>query len=208
MSASRWFLLVSFVVFMVASLRLIFQLLSATRSKPLSAPKGKPTVAVFYSLTGAMLPWKKESAYHHWSVYTLGVAYHIGVFLGFAWLIVLVADFRLPPVMMSASGVLLALASVCGFALLIRRIASPKLRYFSSADDYFSNILVTGFQALTAVSLISGGVMPGLLVYAGMLLLYIPLGKLRHALYFVSARVYLGRFYGWRGVWPARNDSV
>jgi len=39
-------------------------------------------------------------------------------------------------------------------------------------------------------------------VTAALLLLYIPVGKLRHLVYFFAARYQLGYFYGWRGSWP------
>jgi hypothetical protein len=29
-----------------------------------------------------------------------------------------------------------------------------------------------------------------------------PLGKLRHVVYYFAARYHLGFFYGWRNVWP------
>jgi len=35
-----------------------------------------------------------------------------------------------------------------------------------------------------------------------LLFLYMPLGKLRHAVYYFAARYHLGFFYGWRNVWP------
>jgi nitrate reductase gamma subunit len=38
-----------------------------------------------------------------------------------------------------------------------------------------------------------------------LLMLYVPVGKLRHLLYFFAARYHLGFFYGRRGVWPSGN---
>jgi hypothetical protein len=179
--------------------------MSAGDRKPLAASKGTVSGAVLYSLTGAMLPWKKESARRHTAVYILGVGYHLGVFLGFTWLIAFLLDADVPQVVRSLSAGLLALTALCGLALLVRRVADPKLRYFSNPDDYVSNIMVTTFQAVTAAGLIRSDLIPGIFISAGILLLYIPLGKLRHAIYFVLARVYLGQFYGRRGVWPVRN---
>jgi hypothetical protein len=43
-----------------------------------------------------------------------------------------------------------------------------------------------------------------------LLMLYIPIGKLRHTVYFFAARYHLGYFFGWRGVWPPaklKNDG-
>jgi len=155
-----------------------------------------------------MLPWKKESARLHPAVYILGVAYHGGTFLGFFWLVVLFVRAGLPPVTASVSVALLALTALAGLILLARRALNPNLRHFSSPDDYFSNILVTGFQALAAGVLAKAVPTGPLFVYAGLLLVYIPVGKLRHALYFGLARYYLGLFYGRRGVWPCESSRT
>jgi uncharacterized membrane protein YphA (DoxX/SURF4 family) len=77
------------------------------------------------------------------------------------------------------------------------------LRELSNPDDYISNILVTAFQILMGLALAFGSKFtPCLFLAAGLLLLYIPLGKLKHLLYFFAARWQLGLFYGSRGVWP------
>ena len=103
---------------------------------------------------------------------------------------------------------LLALSCVCGLALLVKRVVTPAMRYFSNPDDYFSNIIATGFVALTAAALRYETAAPALFVYAGVLFLYIPVGKLRHAIYFALARIYLGLFYGRRGVWPRKDKKT
>lgn len=209
MSGAQWFSLAGFTVLVIASLYLARQAASGIRTKDKAAGRGSPAPAVAYSLTAAMLPWKKESARLHRPVYTLGILYHMGGFLSFLWLAIIFfgLDAGLPPIVRTASAGLLALAALCGLALLTRRITDRKLRHFSTPDDYFSNLLVTGFQVLTAASLIYERVVPGLYIYAGLLMMYIPLGKLRHAIYFVFARTYLGIFYGRRGVWPPRSKQ-
>ena len=79
-----------------------------------------------------------------------------------------------------------------------------ELRSLSNPDDYISNLLVDLFQLSTAFVLLSPG--DELIYYlsATVLLLYFPLGKLRHAVYFFAARYHLGLFYGWRNVWPPK----
>jgi hypothetical protein len=76
------------------------------------------------------------------------------------------------------------------------------MRRLSNGDDFLSNLLVTVFQILTLFSLWIPGMIPFYFIYSGILFVYIPLGKLRHLLYFFAARFYLGWFYGKRGVWP------
>ena len=76
-------------------------------------------------------------------------------------------------------------------------------------DDYISNILISTFQLFTMFYLLAPGCccMPtAYYVICILLFLYFPLGKLRHLVYYFSARYHLGFFYGWRNVWPKNED--
>jgi hypothetical protein len=104
----------------------------------------------------------------------------------------------------------LCVSAGSGIAILIKRIAKKELRALSNPDDFISNFLVTLFQIITLAVLIypiiQSSNLPILLpsyylIYA-ILMLYIPVGKLRHTLYFFAARYHLGYFFGWRGIWP------
>ena len=205
MSVFHWLLLAGFAVFAVVSADLLRKAVSAWRGYDPTAAKGKPGSGALYSLTGAMLPWKKESARLYPASYVLGVLYHAGSFLSFFWLVVLFFGVGMPPLLVSASVVFISATALCGLALLVKRIANPDLRYFSSPDDYFSNVLVTGWQVLVATALLFDNLTPALLVWSCALFLYIPVGKLRHVVYFIPARVYLGIFYGRRGAWPVKK---
>lgn len=207
MTGARWFLLSTFGVGVILALRMVYLVSPCRQSTDLADPKGETLPALLYSLTWAMAPWKKESARLHRGVYTLGVAYHVGIFLSFFWLAALFIGLRLPEPLRDLSTAYLALAALCGLVLLLRRIVSPDLRYFSGPDDYFSTCLATGFLALAALSLQYPGTSRGFFIYAGLLLLYLPFGKLRHAIYFIPARLYLGLFYGRRGVWPSKGKG-
>lgn len=199
MSAARWVLLAGLAVFLVTALR---SLAGAARARgDLAVPKGKASAGIAYSFTGGMAPWKKESAKRHPAVYALGVAYHLGTFLAFIWLAFVATGVSLPAVLRPLSAALLGATALAGLVLLMRRIADSNLRYFSSPDDYFANAVVTGFHVLAAAALVRPGATGALLVYGGLLLAYIPVGKLKHSIYFGPARYYLGLFYGRRGVW-------
>jgi hypothetical protein len=193
---------------MIVALRMVYRALLCRRTRDLAEPRGSTSPAVLYSLTAAMAPWKKESARLHPGIYTLGVVYHMGIFLGFLWLVMLFAGLRLPELVIDPATVIFACAALCGIVLLARRVASADLRYISGPDDYFSNCFVTGFLVLAALSLQHPGTVKAFFVYAGLVFLYIPVGKLRHAIYFVPARLYLGLFYGRRGVWPANRKGA
>lgn len=202
MSGAQWFLLACFVVFGGGTWYRLNRAFPRPGSDSLATGRGKIPPAVLYSLTAAMMPWKKETASLHLPSYALGIAYHAGIFLSFLWLILLSFRVNAPKPAVTASVVILGVSALSGITLLVKRAATPAMRYISNPDDYFSNLMATGFVALSAAALVSGGAIPALFVYAGILLLYVPVGKLRHAIYFGLARVYLGLFYGRRGVWP------
>jgi nitrate reductase gamma subunit len=213
------FLLVSLGVCVVGSAWQVAQVVAAGGLGDNAARRGSPVAGVLYSATLAMLPWKKESARLHPISYVLGVIYHLGTFLGFFWLAALalgagaaVSDPGTGALASTAgnpwawfarlSAVALGLAAIAGLALLVKRVVTPALRYYSSPDDYFSNALVTTFQVVGALSLLRAGLAPVLFVVGGAVLIYLPFGKLRHAVYYLPVRILLGLFYGRRGVWP------
>jgi hypothetical protein len=167
-----------------------------------SQPKQPNSAGVAYSYTVAMSPAKKESAFLHYPTYVAGIIYHIGTFLSLIWIVVHVIKINIPDFIITVSFIFLILSSLCGAGIFIKRIVKPQMRSTSTPDDYFSNILVTVFQIISAAALSRAEVVPSLIGYTGILLFYIPVSKLRHAMYFFFARYFLGIFYGKRGVWP------
>jgi hypothetical protein len=207
MSAERWILLSSFAVSAAAALYYsLGAILSPRRGDP-AETRGDVLRAVAYSFTGAMSPLKKESARRHVPTYVLGLLFHAGVFVALAWVVVFFFGISVPLVVATLSVPLLAVTSLAGVVLFVKRITRRKLRYFSTPDDYFSNVLVVGFEAMTLATLVDVDLIPALLLYASALFLYVPLGKLRHAIYFGLARVYLGLFFGKRGVWGSKKGE-
>jgi hypothetical protein len=200
-------LLASFGVFLFAGSFLILQILASRGTKDPSEIRGSTTRAVLYSLTGAMSPLKKESARRHIPTYAMGLVFHAGVFLSFFWLAIHFFDITVPQAVVAGSRLFLIVSSSVGLILFAKRIVKPKLRSFSNLDDYASNLMVVGFEAVTALTLFDADALPVSFIYASVLFLYIPLGKLRHAVYFIPARVYLGLFYGRRGVWGIKRRN-
>jgi len=203
MTGPHWFLVACFVVFAVGTRYRINQAFPRKGASGLAEGRGDEARAVLYSLSGAMMPWKKETANRHFFSYAMGMAYHAGVFLSFIWLVLIFFNIGLPQMLRTLSALVIAIGALGGLGLLIKRALTPEMRYFSNPDDYFSNLIVSGFLVLTALVLRYEGLVPAYLIYSGVLYLYIPVGKLRHSIYFALARVYLGLFYGRRGVWPA-----
>ena len=165
---------------------------------------GNIGAATRYSFTGAMSPVKKESAYLHLPTYTAGLLYHIGTFLSiFLFCLFL---FKIVPQGWLQWGIIgfLMLTGLSGLGILIKRMIKKELKALSNPDDFISNILVTAFQFITALALYNGQYFPVYFIIVSALLLYLPLGKLKHTIYFFAARYHLGFFYGWRGVWPPK----
>lgn len=168
-----------------------------------AAPAGDPAAGVRYAFTGAMSPTAKESVREHLPSYAAGLAYHAGIFAALGLLATTLAEFSLPAPLRAMVQVLLALGTLGGVALLLKRVLKPELRGLSTPDDVLSNLLATAFVALACF-----GPSTAWLLNAMLLLLYLPLGKLRHSLFFFVARRQLGAFFGRRGVFPPGGSHV
>ena len=198
----QWIGLVALLFSMVVSFVHLLRLIRAGRPVDYSRPEGSIPEGIRYSFTTAMNPAKKESAFLHLPTYFSGIMYHLGVF--FTLLLFVVMIFRGTTAGLPLSYWLAVVPIVGGGAgawLLIKRLADPMMRRLSTPDDYISNLLVTLFQLTAVLSLLTEGNTMLFLLSGGMLLLYFPLGKLKHAIYFFAARYYLGVFYGSRAVW-------
>ncbi len=202
MSWCQWIALSSMVICLGMLGNHFLRLVRLGKPHDLAKPSGTEAAGIRYSFTQGINPAHKESAYLHLPTYTAGLVYHAGTFLSVALLILF---FFVPDI----SGLLLwilagylCLSCISGLFILIKRVTVGKLRTLSNPDDYFSNILVTLFQAVTVVYLLIGR--PAGCPYylcAALLFLYMPLGKLKHVVYFFAARYQLGLFFGRRGVW-------
>lgn len=208
MTAYHWIVLLSFSLCAASCIYKFVQVLFYNKNRDFAQQRGGSFSAILYSFSGAMSPFKKETAYLHIPTYSAGIIYHIGTFLSFAWLIFSFFEIKLSANLATSSWIFLIISSACGISILIKRIISAKMKLISTPDDYFSNLLVTGFQifsALTVANVFSTNV---LFIYSSILFLYIPLGKLNHVIYFFTSRIHLGILFGSRGTWPTgRRES-
>ena len=179
----------------------------------LSEKSGDTTKGIVYSNTTAMLPQNKESAYLHLPGYAAGILFHIGIFTSFIVFLLSFFPFFNRWIEVSTLRLIIAavLAVTClsGYLLLFRRVLSKDLKGLSTPDDYISNALTSTFHLFTLLHLVwpINGVVTALYYIAcALLFLYMPFGKLRHAVYYFAARYHLGFFYGWRNVWPKHED--
>jgi hypothetical protein len=162
---------------------------------------------VVHAFTTAMRPRNKESARLHPREFALGLVLHAGVLLALADVSLLIAAPRavgiLAPLLLPCGAMALAAA----VALAIRRCRSPVLMAMSSADDHVAIGAVGGLLALSLLHHL-GVVAPTVLLgFAALVLIYLPLGKLRHALFFFVARAEYGSRLGHRGVYPPTRSA-
>ena len=194
----------------------LIRLVRLGRPKDLSRKSGSVAKGVLYANTAAMMPNQKESAYLHLPTYTAGIIYHLGTFLSLLLFILLL----IPPVeawifsiewLCALLAACLCVSVVCGFVLFFKRVFKKGMRVLSHADDFLSNLSTTLFQLFTLIALCYLGgsrcVSTAYYLVCGWLFIYLPVGKLRHLLYYFAARYHLGFFYGWRNVWPQQKNG-
>ncbi len=201
----HWISLFSLGICLFLSLVHLIRLLNLGKPKEYATPAGKITPAIQYSFIGAMSPKKKETAFLHLPTYFAGIAFHLGTFLAILLFFLSWSGITYPVILKLAIAIFLMATTGCGAGILIKRLLKKGLWILSNPDDYISNILVTLFQLLTAISLLWDKASPVYYILTSLLLLYFPAGKLKHAIYFFAARYHLGFFYGWRGVWPPKQ---
>jgi hypothetical protein len=172
------------------------------RRRLFAAPASDPAAGVRYAFTKAMLPQAKESVMMNLPSYAAGMVFHTGVFVAFGLLATAVAGLTLPdPVAWTVRG-FTAIGSLGGLVLLVKRLVKPHLRGLSRPDDFVSNLLTTGFVAFACGASFIPLLTSAWLASATVLLLYIPMGKIRHCVFFFTSRYHLGAFFGRRGTFP------
>ena len=202
----KWYIilaLVSFSICLLSCLYHFFKIIRLGKPADFTESIGDVSAAVAYSFTGGMSPAKKESAYLHKPTYTAGMIYHVGTFLSFALFFCFLFNiFFSETIDLTISGFLI-ISGLCGIGIFIKRLIKKELKSISNPDDFISNFLVTVFQLVTAVNL--NFPTPVYFVLTSILFLYLPLGKLKHTVYFFAARYHLGFFYCKRSVWPPKE---
>jgi len=201
----RLSLVVAFLFSLSIFIFYFFKIYHYYRPRAQARPRGEIKKGEIYALTIGLLPWEKESTRKHWPVYITGIIYHLAIAVAFLRLLALLLNWRV------LSGQLtfffLLIGTSCGLALFFRRLLRPELRQLSLPDDYLANLLVDLFLLTGAVSIL----LPGAIIYfflSGLILIfYLPLGKIRHCLFFIPSRLIFGHYYGLRGVLPPPKNS-
>lgn len=162
-----------------------------------SIPKG-----IQYAFTTGMMPWAKESTRIHMIAYLRGIGFHIGIFTAIGTVIISPFWEYLPPLLFLALFWVLTLGAILGAAGGVMRITEHNLRGLSLPDDHFAVWLTTLFIAVAGLAVLNELFMIPMYIISAIAFVYIPLGKIRHCLYFFFSRIFFGKFFGRRAVFP------
>ena len=167
-----------------------------------SPVKGNISHGITYAFTAGMMPWAKESTRIHMVAYLRGIGFHVGIFA--AIVVVLLSPFwgSLPTFISGLFFWVLMLGAVLGAAGGVMRIVEHNLRGLSLPDDHFAVWLTTIFITVAGLALISEAFLIPMYVVSAITFIYVPLGKIRHCLYFFFSRIFFGKFFGRRAVFP------
>jgi hypothetical protein len=191
------------VLFCIALLTVMVMRTFAFGRRPTYAyPKGSRFSGVVYALGQGMLPWEKETVSRHIWTYIGGILYHLGIFMAFLFLAMVLLRISLSTALLQLMRIMLFIGSVSGVALLIKRMRKPHMRLLSDGDDYLANILVDFLLLSALVTTFAEAMFVPFAVIAIIIFIYIPFGKIRHCVFFFYSRIIFGDFFGKRGVLP------
>jgi len=164
--------------------------------------KGNISHGITYAFTKGMMPWAKESTRIHMIAYLRGIGFHIGIFAAIGAVIISPFWKYLPPFLSLTLFWVLTISAILGAAGGIMRIAEHNLRGLSLPDDHFAVWLTTLFMTVAALALINNAFVIPMYIISAITFVYVPLGKIRHCLYFFFSRIFFGKFFGRRAVFP------
>ena len=169
-------------------------------AKDKSVPKDSASHGILYAFTLGMAPWAKESTRRHMIAYLRGIAFHIGIFAGLAALLASPWFGSMPSIILMLFAVVTGLGALMGVAGGVMRIAEHNLKAISTPDDHAAVWLVSLFLVAMTLALLSPTFLPAMYVVAAAMLVYAPLGKIKHCIYFYFGRLFYGLHIGRRGI--------
>jgi hypothetical protein len=176
------------------------EIMNRPYKRDLARAQGSRWRGALYAFTLGMAPWEKESGRLHWVAYIRGVLFHVGIFVALAALLASPWLDRLPEWVIWVAATVTGLGAVAGFGGVAMRWLDKNERALSVPDDYFSVIIASVFVLLAFVALIWLGSLWLFYLVSAVMLIYIPLSKIRHCVYFFYAKFFFGESYGRRGV--------
>jgi len=185
----------------------VYKLYALTRFrliKEISVPKGDPGKGAMSSLTVNARPWAMESSRNIVDNWLEFVIFHVGIATA------IIVSFVIPygPELLASTtvtGVLMAimgLGFLAGVVRMTKKFSKAEKRIISSKDDFFSMIIINIFLLLGAVSMTANEtIVVAFIAFTTFLLIYVPLSKISHYLYWPFARYFMGKHFGRRGVY-------
>jgi hypothetical protein len=164
--------------------------------------KGDLSHGIAYAFTQGMMPWAKESTRIHMLAYLRGIGFHVGIFAAIGTVVISPLWGRLPSLLSLTLFWVLMLGAILGAAGGVMRIVEHNLRGLSLPDDHFAVWLTTFFIAVTGFALLKEAFVIPMYIVSAITFVYVPLGKIRHCLYFFFSRSFFGKFFGRRAVFP------
>lgn len=164
--------------------------------------KGNITHGITYAFTKGMMPWAKESTRIHMIAYLRGIGFHVGIFTAIGAVIVSPFWGWFSPLLSGTLFWLLTLGAILGAAGGVMRIVEHNLRGLSLPDDHFAVWLTTLFITVTGATVVNEAFLIPMYTVSAVTFVYVPFGKIRHCLYFFFSRMFFGKFFGRRAVFP------
>jgi hypothetical protein len=172
------------------------------RKELYAPPSGKSWSGVWYAFGQGMMPWEKESAGKHLPTFFAGIFYHLAVLAAIICLILGLTNNIAGTPYSTTLRLILSIGILSGLGLFIKRLSKPFMRRISTPDDYIANLLVTIFICAALLASFDARLSNFLFISAIVLFCYMPVGKIRHCVFFFYSRFLFGAFFGRRNVFP------
>ena len=173
-----------------------------------SPARGSANAGVVYALSLGMMPWAKESTRRHALAYLRGVGFHATVFLCFGIFLVSPWLGNIPAIIRTGLAVVTGIGAVLALLGFLSRFSEKSLKALSTPDDYFAILLVSLYLAVSALAAWNLALLPLFYLFTALVFVYMPLGKIRHCIYFAFSRLFFGKFFGRRGVYPHNQQEL
>jgi hypothetical protein len=200
LSITQILVLAGFGICVLGILLRLREIMNRPFKKDLSVSRGSSRRGILFAFTLGMAPWEKESTRLHWLAYLRGIFFHVGIFAAFGVLLLSPWLVNLPQPLLWLLAIITVLGAVFGFAGIAMRLAGENERALSLPDDYFSVFLTAAFIALAATALFLPQALPVFYLITAVMLVYIPISKIRHCVYFFYSKFFFGAGFGHRGV--------
>jgi nitrate reductase gamma subunit len=174
-----------------------------------------PKIGGRYSLGMILHPGEMESTNTKRMMYAQFAVLHLGLFssIALSFIIPYAPGILKSQVVVMLFRLILGAAFIVGIMRIYRRLTNAYVRAISSPDDHFSLFLLTiwlGFAFMAAPNNISGGegVMLTYFLLTAFFLVYVPFSKISHYIFYPFHRLYIGKHFGRRGVFPIKRKPA